>query len=362
MSDATRVIAFFLPGQAIKKLTPIGGGNVNDSWKVQLTSGKSFILQRLSPAVFSNPALVMANLQRVTEHLHNQLQLQSDFAIQVPELLHAPTGAASSVDDQGCHWRMLSYINNSRTLTTLASSIQAREVGRMLGCFHMLLATLDPAILDDPLPGFHVTPKYLQHYDAAHKKQTRSLSKQEQHCADLIEQSRPQADILERNRNLLTTIIIHGDPKVANFLFALECDTAISLIDLDTVMPGLLLHDLGDCLRSCCNSAGEELNDPAQVFFDPDLFTAILQGYCSQAGELLNEKDRELLIDAVWLICFELGLRFFSDHLDGNHYFKIQRANHNLHRALVQFNLAASVLKQRDRLKHTWQLVYESKS
>jgi len=359
VNGATRAIAFFLPGQPIRNLTPIGGGNVNDSWQVQLTSGKSFILQRLSPTVFPNPSLVMTNLQLVTNHLHHQLQQHPELSIQVPELLHAPTDATCSVDDRNCHWRMLSFINNSRTLTSLSSPVQAEEIGRILGCFHQLLATLDPADLDNPLPGFHVTPRYLQQYDAVLEKQSRSLNKQEQHCSDLIEQSRPRADLLERNRSLLTTSIIHGDPKAANFLFAQKSDTAISLIDLDTVMPGLLLHDLGDCLRSCCNSAGEELDDPAQVFFDPELFAAILEGYCSQARKLLNEKDRELLIDAAWLICFELGLRFFSDHLAGNHYFKVQRADHNLHRALVQFHLAASVLHQREKLNYIWQQIFQ---
>jgi Ser/Thr protein kinase RdoA (MazF antagonist) len=252
---------------------------------------------------------------------------------------------------------MLSFISNSRSLVTLASSAQAREIGRLLGCFHRLLSTLSPDNLHDPLPGFHVTPEYLQQYDQICTKNFRPVNEKEKLCTTLIEQSRHRVDILERNRERLTTTIIHGDPKAANFLFARENDTAISLIDLDTVMPGVLLHDLGDCLRSCCNPAGEEIDNPDQIFFDSELFTALLQGYCSQAADLLNAKDQELLIDAVWLISFELGLRFFTDHLAGNPYFKVRNPQHNLHRALVQFYLAESVRTQRNRLDLLWQQI-----
>ena len=357
MTPPSRAIDFFLPGQSVRHLTPIGGGNVNDSWRVQLLSGKSCILQRLSPAVFPDPGLVMTNLEIVTKHLHGQLKKQTDLAIQVPQLLHAPTGATSYVDSQGSHWRMLSYICNSRTLMTLASPARAEEIGSLLGCFHRLLSTLNPEDLHDPLPGFHVTPAYLQQYDHICEKHSRPGSEKEEHCTTLIEQSRHRVDILERNRELLTTAVIHGDPKVANFLFAQESDTAISLIDLDTVMPGVLLHDLGDCLRSCCNPAGEEIDDPGKISFAPELFTAVLHGYCNQASGLLNTKDRELLIDAVWLISFELGLRFFTDHLAGNRYFKVRHPEHNLHRALIQLHLAGSILKQRDRLDLLWQQI-----
>lgn len=358
MIPSRRAVDFFFPGQSIRHLTPIGGGNVNDSWQVQLLAGKSYILQRLSPAVFPDPKLVMTNLEVVTTHLHRQLKKQADCAIQVPQLLHAPTGGTTSyVDSQGAHWRILSYIGNSRTLITLASPVQAREIGRLLGCFHQLLSTLNPENLHNPLPGFHVTPAYLQQYDHICKDHSRPGNEKEEYCRTLIEQSRHRVDILERNRELLTTCIIHGDPKAANFLFAQESDIAISLIDFDTVMPGLLLNDLGDCLRSCCNPTGEEIDDPDKTSFAPELFTAVLHGYYNQALGLMNTKDRQLLIDAVWLISFELGLRFFTDHLAGNRYFKVRHPEHNLHRALVQFHLAGSIRSQRDRLDLLWQQI-----
>ncbi len=357
MKPEQQAASFFFPDQEIRGITPIGGGNVNDTWLVRFSSGKFAILQKLSRAVFSDPSLVTANLKRVTGHLQQELKKKNDTSIRIPQLLHSPHGEATFIDHRGNHWRMLSYINDSRTVTVLQTPAQAREIGRLLGCFHLLLSTLDPADLDNPLPGFHVTSQYLADYDTICRHRPPPLRIREQWCADQIERFRDRSDILQLHRSELTSGIIHGDPKVANFLFAADSDTAISLIDLDTVMPGLVLHDLGDCLRSCCNSAGEEIAAPEETSFDEECFAAVMEGYCSQASGLLGTKDRQLLIDATWLISFELGLRFFMDHLAGNKYFKIQGPDQNLHRALVQLHLAESLLRQRSRLDLLWQRI-----
>lgn len=357
MKPEQQAVSFFFPDQEIQRLTPIGSGNVNDTLQVRLSSGTSYILQKLSPAVFPDPALVTANLKSVTDHLHKELKKKNDTSIQIPQLLHAPGGEENFLDHQGNYWRILSYIRDSRTLTVLDSPVQGREIGRLLGCFHQLLSTLEPTDLHDTLPGFHVTSRYLKDYDDIRRRNTRPTGTQEKECASVIKRFRDRADILERHRAELGVGIIHGDPKVANFLFSRESDTVISLIDLDTVMPGLLLHDLGDCLRSCCNPVGEEIENPEKNSFDEEQFATVMEGYCSQASDLLGPKDQQLLIDAAWLISFELGLRFFTDHLAGNHYFKVQRPGRNLHRALVQFHLADSILKQRSRLDLLWQRI-----
>ncbi len=357
MKPEHQAISFFFPDQEIRDLTPIGSGNVNETWKVRFSSGRCTILQKLSPAVFPDPDLVMTNLKRVTDHLQQELKKKNDTFIKVPQLLYSPGGEANFLDHQGNYWRMLSYIHDSRTLTVLDSPTQAREIGWLLGCFHQMLSTLNPAMLHNPLPGFHVTAEYLNAYDAISQQQSQPVDSREQWCTGQIEHFRDRTDVLECQREELRTGIIHGDPKVANFLFSRESNTVISLIDLDTVMPGLLLHDLGDCLRSCCNPAGEEIADPRKISFDEERFTAVLSGYCSQVPGLLAPKDQELLIDAAWLISFELGLRFFTDHLAGNQYFKVRRPNQNLHRALVQFHLAQSILKQRSRLDLLWQRI-----
>ena len=344
--DTTRALDFFLPTVSIQGLEALGRGNINDTWRLELADGKRLVLQRLHPSVFTDPGAVMANMRIVTDHLNRNTELGISFF----RLVVNPEGLDLYLDPAGNSWRLLTYIENSRTLDSLETPLQAEEIGGLLGRFHLLTAGIDPESLADPLPDFHITPRYLEHFDAI-RETTRKANEQEIFCFHLIEELRSTAAILEQTKDRLSRRVIHGDPKAANFLFAADADRAVSLIDFDTVKPGLLLHDLGDCLRSCCNPGGEAYADPSTVAFDPELFQALLAGYLRQARHLLTLADKELLLTAVSLISFELGLRFFTDHLAGNRYFKVSRSGQNLHRALVQFHLNRSISAQKDELE-----------
>jgi len=357
VKTARLALAFFLPGQRVSELAPVGGGNVNDSFRVRLLSGRRYILQRLNPAVFAQPQQVIANLSTVTDYLDRAGKEQRQCLLRVPRLIRSPAGEPAFVDSRGYYWRLLTWIEHTRTMATIGSCEQGRAVGRLLGCFHHLLRELPADKLYDPLPGFHHTPTYLHRYEQVAGSRSAGVvsGAREQRCAAFIDKYRDRACIIEEHRQVLSSSIIHGDPKVGNFLFDAGGGQAVSLIDLDTVMPGLVLHDLGDCLRSCCNPAGEEVDSPERIVFDRSLFAAVMAGYCENAGDILGKIDRDLLIDAVFVISFELGLRFFTDYLAGNPYFKVKRPDQNLQRALVQFYLAASIDNQRRVLDLLWQ-------
>lgn len=348
--DAARALTFFRPDGVLESVEPLGQGNINDTWRVSLADGTQWVLQRLHPAVFPDPGAVMANMRIVTDHLDRNPEERYVFF----RLATTPQGQDYWIDSSGCCWRLLTHIGHSRTLGSLENPTQAREIGRLLGRFHLLTADLDPATLADPLPDFHITPRCLAHYDAVCaglQGTARQENPEEAFCRALIEALRPTAAILEEARGALSQRVIHGDPKATNFLFAADADRAVSLIDFDTVKPGLLLHDLGDCLRSCCNPRGESHADPAATAFDPDLFEAIMQGYLEQAGPLPTPEDQALLVTSAAVISFELGLRFFTDHLAGDRYFKVDRPGQNLHRALVQFHLQQSIQAQQNDLE-----------
>ncbi len=349
MTDPRRAATFFLAADTIAAIRPLAEGNVNHTWLVLLRDGERRVLQRVNPAVFPDPGLVMDNLHLVTGHLHQRLREHRIAGLEVPRILRAGNGADRFVDPGGGLWRLLSWIDSAPTRRTADTPARATAMGRTLGYFHLLLEDLDPDLLGDPLPGFHVTPAYLAEYDRVAAR-TPPHTGGERFCADRVREFRALATVLRRNRARLRRQVIHGDPKVANFLFAPGSDRVKGLIDLDTVAPGLLLHDLGDLLRSCCNRLGEEPGDPARVGFDADLFSATLAGYASVAGPLLGDADRRLLLTAVRVITFELGLRFFTDHLAGDRYFAVDRPGHNLHRALVQFHLLLSLRSRHDDL------------
>ena len=344
--QTSSALAFLLPpDHCAPVLTPLGEGNINLTWRVDLDNGSSYVLQRLHPTVFANPSAVMANIRIVTHHLVMACSSEITFF----RLVTNAEGRDYFIDQEGCCWRLLTYIPCTRTIALLESPAQALAIGRLLGRFHVLTANIKPEQLADPLPGFHCTPIYLDQCDTA-RTQTRSFNAQEALCCQWIDELRPWATVLEQTKAELSFRVIHGDPKAANFLFAAKEDRAVSLIDFDTVKPGLLLHDLGDCLRSCCNPRGEMPVHPAEIEFDPAFFQALLTGYLGQAGNLLNPKDRELLVSSALVISLELGLRFFTDHLAGNQYFRITTPGQNLDRALIQLQLCRSILSQYDAL------------
>lgn len=350
MMTPEKILAFYLPNQPLVSLQPLGQGKINDTWLVTLSSGERLVLQRLPAAVFPNPQCVMHNIRLITSCLHAWSQ-PTELRVPFFSLYTNPDGEDLFVDPSKNGWRLLTYIDCSRTIEELESSQQAYEIGRMLGRFHTILADVDQKQLRDPLPGFHDTLSYLKRYDQISRRSAENNLK-EVACIQCIERMRDIVTAFTAKVDDLTRLVIHGDPKASNFLFAENNDTVISIIDLDTVQAGLLLHDLGDCLRSCCNRQGEEHDNPKGTVFSADFFAAILKGYGSVAASLLSDADLQLLPDAAALISFELGIRFFTDHLSGNTYFKTSRKNQNLDRALIQFHLADSIISQQSLL-HT---------
>jgi len=336
----------------------IGRGNVNDTFLV--TPGDSaavpFILQRLNTRVFPEPELVMQNLRVLTNHVQRQLPKHPHLQVrpwQMPRIIATQDGLDYWIDSEGSFWRALSFIPATQSFDTIQSSGHAREVGYALGIFHLLVSDLPASSLADTLPGFHVTPGYLRQYDEILEKYPPPPSPEVIYALEFIKNQRGWAPVLEQAREvgILTARPIHGDPKINNVLLDNATGQAVSLIDLDTVKPGLVQYDLGDCLRSGCNPSGEETTDFEPVRFEIDFCRAILQGYLSQARSFLTPGDYDLMYDGICLITFELGLRFFTDYLAGNVYFKAAHPAHNLARAVVQFKLTESITAQEAAIK-----------
>jgi Ser/Thr protein kinase RdoA (MazF antagonist) len=384
----------------ISKVREYGQGNVNDTFLVTVaeTVGNAhptspldapganrFILQRLNTRVFPRPELIMGNLSAFTEHVQARLireSLPPGRRWDAPRVLFTKEGEDHWLGPDGSFWRALTFIEDAESHYAIKNPDHAREVGWALGLFHKLLNDLPPERLADTLPGFHITPGYLRQYDEVLSERTLGerrenleqslLAVNEQarapasnplvlgqnppevdYCLRFIEERRAWADILEKAKTQgeLPLRPIHGDPKVNNVLLDTATGQAVGLVDLDTVKPGLVHYDLGDCLRSGCNTLGEEIENWEKARFEPEICRAILRGYLSQAGAFLTAGDYEYLYDAIRLLPFELGLRFFTDHLQGDVYFKTRYPEHNLLRALVQFRLTESIESQETAIR-----------
>jgi Ser/Thr protein kinase RdoA (MazF antagonist) len=315
-----------------------------------------FILQRLNTGVFPNPERVMQNIRTFSNHVLTRLRNappDSGRRWEVPRVLSAQNGQDHWIGPDGTFWRALSFIDQARSFDTIQDPAHAREVGYALGMFHALTLDLPIEKLVDTLEGFHVTPGYLRHFDSVLTKRKPSRSPEVDYGLGFINRRRTGADLLERakEQGLLNLRVIHGDPKVNNVMIDISTRQAVSLVDLDTIKPGLIHYDIGDCLRSCCNPLGEETEHWERVRFEPDLCRAILRGYLAEAGNFLQENDYRYLFEAVRLIAIELGLRFFTDYLEGNIYFKVGHEKQNLTRALVQFRLSESIESQESAIR-----------
>ncbi len=323
-------------------IAPLGDGLINETYRVE-TPARAFVLQRINGSVFPAPERIMHNLAA----LHAASLAHPQLGVRVPALYHAD-GLPFVRDADGNLWRLGECIEPSRTLHTLAHAGQAREVGRVLGHFHRLGAALDPSAIAVTLPGFHDTPAYLTALDTvvsgADPDQT------ERDLLSAIDARRSLVQVLERawaNRRTRTRVI-HGDPKLDNLLFDVAGERALCLIDLDTVQPGLLHHDIGDCLRSCCNRAGEAGADSAR--FDVGLAEALLSGYAETSAGLLDTEELDLIAPAIRLIPLELGIRFLTDHLGGNRYFRVRYPGENLDKARRQLALVADIERQAEAI------------
>lgn len=340
----------FKPSGRIIDIQEFGNGNINNTFLVTLNAAeeKHFVLQRINTHVFRQPELVMRNIRICTEHVRQRLlhlPLGAGRRWEVPRVLLAQDGQDHWIDSDGLFWRAVSFIAAAQSFDTIKNIKHAREAGYALGMFHTLLSDLPSDRLDDTLEGFHITPLYLRRYDEVLARYGAGKSHEVNYCLQFVGERSAWSHVLEdaRAQGRLHLRTIHGDPKVNNIMIDTATGQSISIIDLDTVKPGLVHYDIGDCLRSGCNPVGEETGQWETIHFNPDICRAILQGYLSIARGFLTENDFEYLYDSIRLIAFELGLRFFTDYLEGNVYFRVRRPGHNLERALVQFRLTESV-------------------
>ena len=351
MTDYIKNIAQkFAETKQVQEINPLGNGNINQTFLVTTSEVKQqyFVLQQINTSVFPNPVKVMDNLQLVSNHVRHKLDHENKYNWQIPQVLLTAEQKHHYVKEDGTFWRAISYVAKADSHDTITSLDQAEEIGRGLGIFHRLVSDIDLEKLTDTLPGFHITPGYLAQYQQALQINSISTLETAQFCHQFIQERSAIVDTLEKAKadRILPIRPIHGDPKVNNIMLDRQTRKAIAMVDLDTVKPGLIHYDIGDCLRSGCNKLGEETLNWQEVEFDLELAAKIIQGYLEIVQDIISAQEKSYIYNAVRLISFELGLRFFTDYLNGNIYFKTTYPEQNLNRALVQFQLTSSIESQ----------------
>lgn len=343
--------ARFAPG-TLEGAERVGGGYIHETWRCSF-GDRVLLLQRLNTAVFAAPHLVMENVKRVSEYLATHDTAHPAAARRRLTLLPALDGHHSWVDDSGGWWRAYDFIEGSRVMERPATAAQARETGRAFGRFHRLMAAYEGPRLHETIPHFHDTPRRLAALRrAAEEDHAGRIDSARDEVEQILDQTAVAGTLQSlRARGDLPERVAHNDAKIGNVLFDAARDEALCVVDLDTVMPGLALHDFGDMIRSSAATGAEDEPDPALVAVSLPMFTAIAQGYLEEAGGLLTDIEQANLVDAAQLVTLEQSARFLTDHLNGDRYYRADRPGHNLDRAKAQLALFRSLVAEEDALR-----------
>jgi hypothetical protein len=334
-----------------------GSGHIHDTYKVtcQLAGQPvHYILQRINHTIFKDPAVLMENIQRVTTHLHAKLRAAggTDLARRALTIIPTRVGGLVLRDDAGQWWRMYVFIERARTFDQVETEQQVYEAARAFAQFQGLLADLPAPRLHDTIPNFHNAVMRLAALRAAVEQDPQGRAAGAQAEIAFVEQRAALcARLLDRQqRGELPERITHNDTKFNNIMLDEQTNAAVCVIDLDIVMPGLALYDFGDMVRTATAAALEDERDLTKVFARPEMFAALARGYLSEA-RFLTAAEREELVFSGRLITLVIGIRFLTDHLLGDAYFKIHRPNHNLDRCRTQFKMVASLEAQADTME-----------
>jgi hypothetical protein len=337
---------FQIPG-AFVSAEPYGSGHINDTYCVvfhQDARRVRYIFQRINHLVFKNPVALMENIQRVTERLAAMSLDLSDPLRRALTLIPTGDGACCYRDSTANYWRVYNFIENAQSFDAVGSPFQAFQAAKAFGQFQRLLASLPPPRLYDTIPDFHHTPK---RFAALEKAIERDVSNR-------ANSAKPEIDFALRRKAIVGVLldaklperVTHNDTKFNNVLLDDKTGEGICVIDLDTVMPGLVLYDFGDMIRTTTSPTKEDELDLSKVRMEFPMFEALLRGYLAAASDFLTTAEKQFLVFSGKLITFEIGIRFLTDFLEGDTYFKVHRPGHNLDRCRTQFKLIESIERQ----------------
>ncbi len=352
MPDLARIArAFAIPGEFVSA-TPTGSGHINDSYRVLFrTPGQaaSYLLQRINRHIFTDPAALMQNIQRVTAHLAGKLAGDADSHRRSLTVIPTCESLAWHVDTAGNCWRAYRFIEQARTFDIVESTVQAFEAAKAFGDFQRLLADLPLPRLHDTIPDFHHTPKRFAQLDMAITADVANRAHIANAEIDFAFQRHTFTSALLDAQ--LPERVTHNDTKLNNVLLDDRTGEGLCVIDLDTVMPGLAPYDFGDMVRTSTTAAAEDEQDLAKVTMQFPMFEAVARGYLASAGAFLTAAERGNLVTAARLIAFEQGIRFLADYLAGDTYYKTHRPGQNLDRCRTQFKLVASIEEQEGAMR-----------
>ena len=351
--DLKKIVSHFQFGEAVASVEPYGNGHINDTYLVEAENGQRLILQRMNHTVFKNPVELMENIQNVTLYLRKKiLENGGDPMRETLNVVPSEDGKAYYMDDEGEYWRIYYYIPDAFCYDQADTPELFAASGLAFGNFQRLLADYPAETLHETIEKFHDTrarfARFLEVVEADPCGRAAFVQKEIQFVLDHEDVANVFAKMQDAGG--LPLRVTHNDTKLNNIMMDKKTGKGICVIDLDTVMPGLAMNDFGDSIRFGASTAEEDERDLSKVSCDMEYFQAYAEAFIRGCGGKLTEKEISLLPMGAKVMTFECGMRFLTDYLEGDVYFKIHRENHNLDRCRTQFKLV-------EDMEHKWDIV-----
>lgn len=337
---------------------PFGCGHINSTFAVYFSYETEppvrYILQAVNSSIFKDPYGLMENIKGVTSHIKKKLIEQGkDPNRGTLTIIPAKNGSPLYKDSEGVFWRAYTFIEDATCYQTVSSPEVFKNAAKAFGNFQKLLADYPADTLHETIPNFHNTPSRYEDFKRAIKEDKKGRAASVQKEIDFYLEREADGKIVTDaiQAKTLPLRVTHNDTKLNNIMMDNTTNEGICIIDLDTVMPGSVLYDFGDSIRFGASTAAEDEIDLTKVSMSLELFEAYTAGFLSEAGDSLAKKEIELLPFSAKLMTLECGLRFLTDYLNGDTYFKIEREHQNLDRARTQMVLVADMERKMEDMK-----------
>jgi hypothetical protein len=343
----------FQRGGNIVSVKQFTAGLINATYLIETDKTEKYILQKINTFVFKKPDELMFNIVGVTKHITEKIKENGgDYKRENLNFLPCDNGEYYFRDENNGAWRLYIYVDEALTYNKPKNDDTFRNAGRSFGRFMKLLDGYPADTLHETIKNFHYTParyeNFLRAVEADIKGRKAVCEDEIQFVIDRKADTHKLTDLI--TEGVLPLRVTHNDTKLNNVLFDIKTDKGICVIDLDTIMPGLSLYDFGDSIRSGANTAAEDEADLSKVGIDLNLFEVYVDGFLSETAESLNDAEIENLAYGAKLMTFECGIRFLTDYLEGDVYFRTTHPEHNIIRARNQFKLVADMEAHMDEM------------
>ena len=334
-------------------ITENSQGNINSTYMLTFSDGSKYLLQKINANVFKEPYLVMRNIDLVTEHIRKKLKRMHDAKHKTLNVIKTNNNeniyTHINSDGEKEYYRAYEYIDNCISYNNFDECTTSKEevaynAGKCFGLFHKLLSDFPTNLLVDTIPNFHNTPnRFNDLLLSIQNNITNRALEYPREIVTLIAKIKECSIIWDSLGKTIPLRVTHNDTKLNNVLMDKDTNEGIAVIDLDTVMPGSLLFDIGDGIRSACSNSFEDETNKDNIFLNLDLTKHYLKGYMEEMGPYLEEDEVKSIGLSIKTITYELCIRFLTDYINGDTYFKIRYKEHNRDRFLNQFTLLQDI-------------------